>query len=83
MPKPIKIALAVVIGFVVWFVAATGANLLIRESLSGYAQAEPAARFTLPMLLARLAVGAFSSLVRGTLLGASAVWPEPAVNRTR
>ena len=62
MPKPIKIVLAVLIGFVVWFVVATVANLLIRTSLSGYAEAESATRFTLPMLLARLAVGGLSSV---------------------
>ena len=65
MPKPIKIALAVLIGFVVWFVVATAANLLIRALLPGYAEAEPAARFTLPMLLARLAVGGLSSVAAG------------------
>jgi hypothetical protein len=64
MPK-IKIALAVLLGFAVWFVVATVANLLIRASLSGYAEAELAARFTLPMLLARLAAGAVSSVVAG------------------
>ena len=65
MPKSIKIVLAVLIGFVVWIVVATGANLLIRALLPGYADAELAARFTLPMLLARLAVGAVSSLAAG------------------
>jgi hypothetical protein len=65
MPKPIKIVLAVLLGFVVWFVVATVANLLIRASLSGYAEAELAARFTLPMLFARLAVGAVSSVAAG------------------
>jgi hypothetical protein len=65
MAKPIRIALTVVIGFVVWFVVATAANLLLRAAVSGYAEAEPAARFTLPMLLARLAVGCVSSVVAG------------------
>ena len=65
MPKAIRIALAVLIGFVVWFVVATVANLLIRVSLAGSAEAETAARFTLPMLLARLAVGGLSSLAAG------------------
>ena len=65
MPKPIKIVFAVLIGFVVWFVVATVANLLIRTSLSGYAEAESATRFTLPMLLARLAVGGLSSVAAG------------------
>jgi hypothetical protein len=65
IPKPIKLVLAVLIGFVVWFVVATIANMLIRASLPGYAEAELATRFTLPMLLARLAVGAISSVAAG------------------
>jgi len=65
MPKPIKITLAVLIGFVVWFVFATLANLVVRASLPGYVAAEPAAEFTLPMLVARLAVGGLSSLAAG------------------
>ena len=65
MPKPLKIVLAVLLGFVVWFVVATVANLLTRASLAGYAEAELAARFTLPMLVARLAVGAVSSIAAG------------------
>jgi len=43
MPNPITIALAVMIGFVVWVVTATAANLLIRVSLLGYAEAALAA----------------------------------------
>jgi len=65
MPRPIKIALAVLSGFVVWFVVATLANWAIRALLPGYADAEPASRFTFPMLLARLAVGGFSSVGAG------------------
>ena len=65
IPKPIKLVLAILIGFVVWFVVATIANMLIRASLPGYAEAELATRFTLPMLLARLAVGAVSSVAAG------------------
>jgi len=65
MPKPIKFVLAVLIGFVVWFVVATIANMLIRASVPGYAEAELATRFTLPMLLARLVVGAVSSVAAG------------------
>jgi hypothetical protein len=65
MPKAIRIGLVVLVGFVVWFVVATVANLLIRASLPGYAEAETAARFTLPMLVARLAVGGLSSVAAG------------------
>jgi hypothetical protein len=63
--KSIKIVLAVLVGFVVWFVVATVANLLTRASVAGYAEAETAAQFTLPMLLARLAVGGLSSVAAG------------------
>jgi hypothetical protein len=77
MPRPIRIALAVLIGFVAWFVVATAANLLVRASLSGYAEAELAARFTLPMLVARLAVGAVSSVAAG-LACALCARPAPA-----
>ena len=64
MPKPIKIVLAVLLGFVVCFVVATVANLLMRASLSGCAEAELAAWFTLPILLARLGVGWTAALER-------------------
>lgn len=72
MPKPIKFVSAVLIGFIVWFVVATAANLLIRVLLSGYAEAELATRFTLPMLFARLVVGAVSSMVAGIACALSA-----------
>ena len=65
MPKPVKILLAVLFGFAVWFVVATIANLLVRVSVSDYAEAERAALFTLTMLVARLAVGGASSVAAG------------------
>jgi hypothetical protein len=61
----LKTVLAVLIGFVVWFVVATVANLLVRALIPGYVEAEPAMRFTLAMLLARLATGALSSVAAG------------------
>ena len=77
MPKPIKIVLAVLLGLVVWFVVATVANLLLRALLTGYAEAERAVQFTLPMLFGRLLVGAVSSVVAG-LACASVVRDLPA-----
>ena len=65
MRKPIKIVLGVLLGFVVWFVVATVGNLIIRAAISGYHEAEVVARLTLPMLFARLAVGAVSSTAAG------------------
>lgn len=80
MPKPIKVVLAVLIGFVVWFAVATVANSLIRASLPGYAAAELTARFTLPMLFARLVVGAASSMAAGLACGLSIRTIPAAVN---
>ena len=80
MPKPIKIVLAVLVGFVVWFIVATAANLLVRALLSGYTEAEPAARFTLSMLSARLAVGGVSSLAAGLACAMVARSAASAVN---
>jgi len=65
MRKAIKILLGVSVGLVVWSVVATVGNFAIRGLVSGYAEAEPAMRFTLPMLLARLGLGAVSSLAAG------------------
>ncbi len=80
MSKRIKIALAVLLGLVVWFVVATVANLLLRAALTGYAEVERAMQFTLPMLLWRLVVGAVSSLAAG-LACASVVRDLPAAAR--
>jgi hypothetical protein len=75
MPKSLRIVLGVLLGFVVWFGVATVGNLLIRESLAGYAEAEPAMTFTLPMLLARLALGGVSSVIAGFVCAAALRFP--------
>jgi len=79
MPRSIKVVLGVVLGFFVWFCVATVGNLLIRGTLAGYAEAEPAMKFTLPMLLARLALGGVSSVAAGFVCAASLRLPA-AVN---
>jgi Na+-driven multidrug efflux pump len=61
----IKATLGVIVGFVLWFAAATLGNLLVRALIPNYHAAEALMAFTLPMLLARLAVGTFSSVVAG------------------
>ena len=71
MPKSLKIVLGVLLGFVVWFGVATVGNLLIRHSMAGYAEAEPAMKFTLPMLLARLTLGGVSSVAAGFVCAAA------------
>ncbi len=60
-----RIVLSVVIGFVVWFTVATVCNLVVRAALPGYAAAEPAMSFTLPMLIARLGLSVVSSVASG------------------
>jgi hypothetical protein len=61
----IKATTGVIVGFLIWFAAATLGNMLVRVLMPGYLAAEPAMAFTLPMLLARLAVGALSSIAAG------------------
>lgn len=62
----IRATIAVIAGIVAWAVVATGMDLILRATLSGYAVAEPQLHFTLGMMLARLAVpGAVPSLAAG------------------
>ena len=66
----IRSAIAVVIGVVTWVLAATLCNWALRAGLPGYAAAEPAMAFTVPMLFGRLAVGLVASLAAGVACGA-------------
>jgi hypothetical protein len=61
----IKATIGVIVGFLIWFAVATLGNLLVRVLMPGYIAAEAAMAFTLPMLLARLAVGAVASIAAG------------------
>ena len=72
MPSLLKAALAVVVGFVAWIAIGTVGNLLLRAGLPGYEAVEKAMEFSLVMLLARLVVGAVSSIGAGWACGA--VW---------
>ena len=56
---------AIVVAVVSWFVIATILNLGLRLTWHDYAQVESAMKFTLAMLLARLALGIMSSLGAG------------------
>jgi hypothetical protein len=66
----VRSILAVVIGFVTWFVVATLLNFLIRALLQGYTAAEPTLDFTLAMMAARLGLAVVSSLVAGFVCSA-------------
>jgi hypothetical protein len=63
---------AVIISVVTWFLVATVGNLLLRALLPGYTAVEAAMSFTLPMKLARLALGLISSLSAGIVCAAMA-----------
>jgi hypothetical protein len=60
-----KVILGVAAGFVSWVIAVSVGNRLLRAGLVGYREVEEAMTFTQSMLVARLALGAVSSLVAG------------------
>ena len=60
-----KTVVAVIAALVAWFVVATVLNLALRASWPHYHEAEAAFNFTFAMKLARLALGAISSLGAG------------------
>ena len=62
----IRASLAVIIGLVVWVICATAFDIPLRFAIAGYAAAEPQLQFTLPMMIARLALpGAVPSIAAG------------------
>jgi hypothetical protein len=65
MPNWLRIVLAIVVGFVVWFATATVGNFAIRWLIPGYSEVERAMEFTSGMLFARLVLGAVASVVAG------------------
>jgi hypothetical protein len=72
--------LALLAALVVWVLIVSLLNRGLRMTLEGYAAAEPAMSFTLGMLVARLTIGAISSLAAGAVaesiapLGARTPW---------
>jgi hypothetical protein len=61
----LRAILSFIAALVVWVLAATLLNRLLRFGLPGYLAAEPVMTFTLAMQVARLAVGAVASLAAG------------------
>lgn len=57
-------------GLATWVLVVTVLNWGLRLWLPGYAQAEPAMLFTLGMKIARLTIGALTSLIAGALVRA-------------
>ncbi len=70
MPKWLRAVLAIAAGFIVWFAVATLGNQAVRSLVPGYVDVEKAMNFSLVMLLARLALGAGSSIVAGVACAA-------------
>jgi hypothetical protein len=60
-----KRILAVIAGLVVWVVIATVAGLIMRAAWPAYAAVAHAMTFTLPMMFARLSIGAVATLAAG------------------
>ena len=60
-----KRILAVIAGLVVWVVIATVAGLIMRGAWPAYAAVADAMTFTLPMMFARLSIGAVATLAAG------------------
>jgi hypothetical protein len=56
-----KNILAVVVGLVTWLLVATLAGLIMRNSWPEYAAVAESMRFTLPMMIARLSIGAVAT----------------------
>jgi hypothetical protein len=69
--------LAFVAGLVLWIVALSVLNRILRVLIAGYAAAEPTMSFTLGMLVARLSIGVLTSLAAGAVAG----WIAPASPR--
>ena len=72
LPNWLRLVLAIVAGFIAWFVVATVANILVRWLVPGYAQVEKAMDFSLGMMVARLIVGAAASIAAGAACAAVA-----------
>jgi hypothetical protein len=60
--------LAFLAALITWTLVASLVNRALRYGFDGYAAAEPAMTFTLGMMLARLAMGAVSSLAAGAVM---------------
>ena len=57
--------LGVVVGLAVWVLVISAAGLVMRETWPSYARVADAMTFTLPMMMARLAIGAGATLAMG------------------
>ena len=72
-----KRILAVVAGLVVWTVVATVAGLIMRGTWRDYAAVADAMTFTLPMMVARLSIGAVATIIAGWIT--AVIWKRSAL----
>ena len=61
----VKAVVAVVAGLAVWIAVVIIAGMIVRVSWPAYASVATAMTFTLPMLVARLSIGAVATLAAG------------------
>ena len=70
-----KAVIGVVAGLAVWMAVVAVAGLIMRSSWPAYARVADAMTFTLPMMLARLSIGALATLAAGWVTAAIARRP--------
>jgi hypothetical protein len=70
--------LGVVAGLAAWATITSIAGVIMRGAWPEYASVADAMTFTLPMLFARLAIGAFATLIAGLVTAVIARRPLPA-----
>ena len=75
----VKAIIAIVAGLVAWIAVVALAGVIMRSSWPAYARVADAMTFTLPMLFARLAIGAVATLAAGWV--AAAIAPRSMVAR--
>jgi hypothetical protein len=61
----IRSTLGVIAGLVMWVIIAAVAGVIMRSAWPAYAAVADAMTFTLPMMIARLSIGAFATLAMG------------------
>ena len=67
-----KNIVSVVAGLVVWVIVATVAGFIMRVCWPAYASVASAMTFTLPMMIARLSIGALATIAMGIVTAAIA-----------
>lgn len=67
-----KNIVGVIAGLGVWVIVATVAGFIMRVSWPAYASVASAMTFTLPMMIARLSIGAIATIAMGTVTAAIA-----------